>query len=140
MQVEKYQFHHPTSIIVTGASQSGKTTLVSKILREKNRLFTNTPPHTILIYKTWQPKYNALREDGIIQQFIHNIPEKEVFLNILNKHKDNGGSIIFFDDIGSEIKFNKQIFDQLFTVYSHHYRYILQYCYIMFIITIPALQ
>ena len=57
---------------------------------------------------------------GLVTQFIHGIPEIDVLIELLSSHTAEGGSILIFDDIGSEIKDHIVNFTQLFTVYSHH--------------------
>ena len=41
MDVGDYRIKLPTSFIVSGSSQSGKSTLVSKILQNQGKLFNN---------------------------------------------------------------------------------------------------
>ena len=120
MEVENYTFTHPTSFIVTGATQSGKSSFCKNLLTNKEFLIQPTPKHTYLIYKIWQPIYSDMEKMGLVTKFIHGIPEMDVLIEILSSHTNEGGSILIFDDIGTEIKDHIDNFTQLFTVYSHH--------------------
>ena len=120
MEVEQYIYSHPTSFIVTGATQSGKSSFCKNLLVYKDTLFEPTPKATYLIYKIWQPIYSEMEKLGLVTKFIHGIPEMDTLIEILSSHTNEGGSILIFDDIGSEIKDHITNFIQLFTVYSHH--------------------
>ena len=120
MEVEKYSFSHPTTFIVTGATQSGKSTFCKNLLANKETLIQPTPKVTYLIYKIWQPIYTEMEKMGLVTKFIQDIPEMDFLIELLSSHSDEGGSILIFDDIGSEIKEHIVNFTQLFSVYSHH--------------------
>ncbi len=120
MEVEKYAFFHPTSFIVTGSSQSGKTTWVYNLLKNKRDLFKPNIPVTLLFYKTWQDKYDLMKAEGLVQYFIEGLPEQEDFISQITQYKNTGGCLCFFDDLGDEIKTGRINFVQLFTVFSHH--------------------
>ena len=120
MEVEQYSFTHPTSFIVTGATQSGKSSFVKNLLDNKKSLILPPPKVTYLVYKIWQPIYSEMEKMGTVTKFIQGIPDMEYLIDLLSSHTNEGGSIIIFDDIGSEIKEHIVNFTQLFTVYSHH--------------------
>ena len=120
MEVEQYSFKHPTSFIVSGATQSGKSTFVQNLLANKNDLICPTPKVTYMVYKIWQPIYTEMSKMGSVTKFIQGIPEMKDLHNLLSSHKDDGGSIIIFDDMGSEVKEHTTLFNELFSVLSHH--------------------
>ena len=120
MEVEQYSFKHPTSFIVSGATQSGKSTFVKNLLANKNNLICPPPKVAYMIYKIWQPIYSEMLEMGTVTKFIQGIPEMCEIHNLLSIHKDDGGSIIIFDDMGSEVKEHTTLFNELFSVLSHH--------------------
>jgi len=120
MEVEQYSFTHPTSFIVTGATQSGKSSFVKNLLDNKKSLILPPPKVTYLVYKIWQPIYSEMEKMGTVTKFIQGIPDMEYLIDLLSSHTNEGGSIIIFDDIGSEIKEHIVNFTQLFSVYSHH--------------------
>lgn len=120
MEVEEYLFVHPTSFIITGATQSGKSSFVKNLLDNKKSLIQPTPKTTYFVYKIWQPLYTEMQKNGSVTKFIEGIPEMDQLVSMLSNHTNEGGCIIIFDDIGSEIKEHVVNFTQLFTVYSHH--------------------
>ena len=120
MEVEQYKFNHPTSFIINGATQSGKTTFVKNLLTNKNVLFKNPPKTTYLVYKIWQPLYLEMKQADLVTEFIQGIPEINDLFKIFSKHKDTNGCFFIFDDIFSDIKKQTDEFTQLFTVVSHH--------------------
>ena len=120
MEVEEYSYKHPTSFVISGATQSGKSTFVHNLLINKNKLIRPTPKATYIVYKIWQKIYSEIAKTSSVTKFIQGIPEKDELHNLLSKHKDDGGSIIIFDDMGTEIKENIAMFNDLITVLSHH--------------------
>ena len=42
MFIDSVQWNHPSTTLVAGPSNSGKTTIISKILQHKNELFTHS--------------------------------------------------------------------------------------------------
>ena len=50
MLIESLQWKHPSTTVVAGPSNSGKTTLISKILEHKNQLLTSSPLKTVLFF------------------------------------------------------------------------------------------
>ena len=57
MFIETVRWDHPGTTLVAGPSNSGKTTLISKILQHKNDLFTRPNLKTILFYNQNQDIY-----------------------------------------------------------------------------------
>ena len=61
MEVEQYLFKHPITFIISGATQSGKSTFVQNLLINKKNLICPPPPPpptpktTYLFYRIWQP-------------------------------------------------------------------------------------
>ena len=78
MEVEQYLFKQPTTFIISGATQSGKSTFVQNLLINKKK-FVNPPPKTTyLFYKIWQPIYTEMAKMGTVTKFIRDIPEKKI--------------------------------------------------------------
>ena len=96
MEVEKYSFTHPTSFIVTGATQSGKSSFVRNLLDNKDSLIQPTPKTTYFIYKIWQPMYSEMEKMGTVTKFIQGIPEMDDMINILSGHTNEGGVYYYF--------------------------------------------
>ena len=124
MQSQRYVYKHPTTFLLSGSSQSGKTQWASNLLRSKAELFEpqNIGP-VYLFYKEWQKKYDDMTIDKTVSSFHKGVPNQKDFLQIISKHKNDNGCVCIFDDLADEItRKNNLDFNQLFTVYSHHYK------------------
>ena len=124
MHSQNYTFKHPTTFLLSGSSQSGKTQWTSNLLQSKAELFEpqNIGP-VYLFYKEWQEKYDIMSNDKIVSTFHKGVPNQKDFLQIISKHKNENGCVCIFDDLADEItRKNNLDFNQLFTVYSHHYK------------------
>jgi len=118
----------PFNCIVSGASKSGKTTLVYNLLAMSDVMFTSKPRHVILYYKFMQDIYQEMADMNYVQELIATDSTDFNLNSIIEKvssYKDNGGSMIIFDDSMTDIIDD---FDQIFTNISHH-----QNCCVVFI-------
>ena len=61
------KFKHPFNTICTGPSQSGKSCFVKTLLHK--RQIEPFPSKVILAYKEWQPLYDEMKEQGLVQVF-----------------------------------------------------------------------
>jgi Poxvirus A32 protein len=118
----------PFNCIVSGASKSGKTTLVYNILAMADNMFDVKPKHVILFYKYMQDIYQEMVNQRFVQELI-TIDSNEFNFNAIvekvSPYKDNGGSMLIFDDSMTDIIDD---FAQIFTNISHH-----QNCSVIFI-------
>ena len=70
-------FKHPSNIFISGASGSGKTEIVKKMIEYREDMFDSLPLHIVWCYKEWQ-SCNVLQErEGSNIKFIHGIPDDE---------------------------------------------------------------
>lgn len=107
---------HPSSIIIAGQSGSGKTYFTRDLLRNRKHFTPNPPKHVVYIYKEWQPLYDEMKKEKLVDHFISGMPSEDEIKEVMNTYKKNG-SILIFDDLMSDI--GKSI-ENCFTVYSHH--------------------
>lgn len=120
METYDARFKFPFTCIIAGGSGSGKTTLCSKILRLKDELFTNEScKNVIFFFKTWQPIYNELDQDGIVTQWFQKCPSSDDIRDLAAPFQEKGGTICVIDDFMNEI--SKDMVE-IFTVISHHSR------------------
>src|SRR3990167_1434163 len=107
-----FSFHHPTSIVVTGPTRSGKTYFVIKCL--KHSLIQPFPNRILFLYKEWQPAYDELK---IL------LPDVEFHEGLdgplLNSLTGADKNLVIIDDLMSSVGESKQI-SKLFTQESHH--------------------
>ena len=87
----------PSNIIVAGPSQSGKSCLISQLLKQKNMIFHPVPKKILWCYALWQPLYDTLKEESIVDEFIEGI-------NGYRDHLPSNGDpcLIVFDDLQRE--------------------------------------
>ena len=107
---------HPSSIIIAGQSGSGKTFFTINLLQHKYTFTPKPPKHVIYVYKEWQPLYDRMRKEHLVDEFICGMPTEEKIKNIMKKYKKDG-SIMIFDDLMTDIG---DSISNCFTVYSHH--------------------
>ena len=104
--VPEHVFITPTTIIVSGATGSGKTTWLKKLL-ENQILFSSKPSKIIYCYGAWQPGFEEM--EGVDFREGLNIPE--------NKEKEH--MLIILDDLMTEVVQSSTV-QGLFTEGSHH--------------------
>jgi ABC-type dipeptide/oligopeptide/nickel transport system ATPase component len=106
--------------LLVGPSGCGKTYRVCNIIRLKNQIIENGHmiKNIIFFYAAWQPIYNKLREDGIVNKFIQKKPSSDEFVKLVQDYRDNGGSIVVIDDFMSQID---QHMVDIVTVQSRHH-------------------
>jgi len=103
------QFMHPATILIAGKTQSGKSTLVRKIVRSAAILF-HPPPQQILWVSSVLPSW---RNESVGVQFLTEIPDPDSLDPATRR-------LIIFDDwqgSGNEIN---SLIAKFFTRYAHH--------------------
>ena len=113
------RFRNPSSFILGGASQSGKTTFTFNILRNIDILFQDPrcQQNVIYFYKTWQKSYEIFDKEKIVTSWVNRLPTAQDVEKETAVYKDRGGSIIVIDDFAQDL--TKTILD-LFAVLCHH--------------------
>ena len=103
---------HPSNIIVSGPTGSGKTQLVSRLLITQN--IDPFPSHIVYLYSEWQEEYEKLLEALPQITFQRGFPDK--IIDIFNARDSN---LLILDDQMSKAGDTKELGD-LFTKGSHH--------------------
>lgn len=106
-QVDKFRFPPCSKIIISGSSQSGKSTMVRKIIAARNEIFDNPPEDIFYVYVYHQPFHQELPEVN----FVQNIPG--------NLDPDRSSLVIFDDFLANPSKL-KEI-SAFFVGASHHW-------------------
>jgi predicted ATPase len=118
----------PFNCIISGASKSGKTTLVFNLLAMGDAIFDTKPVHVILFYKYMQEIYQEMLKLKYVNELVHLDSSEYNYDSIVEKvspYKDKGGSMIIFDDSMTDLLDD---FEQIFTNISHHHK-----CSVIFI-------
>jgi len=102
--IDKRFAAHSTHLLA-GASGSGKTYRIAEILRLKNHIMKEGAKirNVVFCYATWQDVYDNLTSEGVVTKWVNKMPTKEEFKQLVEPHKDSGGSIVVIDDFMTEI-------------------------------------
>ena len=119
-RVYDVRFPHGATHLVVGASGSGKTFRMDKILRIKNEILKNghNIRNVVFFYAAWQPMYERLKRDGFVTKWINKMPSKSEFIEAVKYFKDRGGSIVVIDDFMQDVG---QDMSDIVCVCSRHY-------------------
>lgn len=100
---------HPSSVMVSGPTGSGKTVFVTRLINE--RMFEPEPERIVFIYNEWQPAYEQF---GISVEFRKDLTES--FYSSISPSTRN---LVVLDDQMSKTGDNP-ILSRLFSQGSHH--------------------
>lgn len=103
-------------MIVSGASQSGKTMWIADLLKNKNKMFTDEIVEIMFVYSLWQDIYEEMEREIRGIKFVNCIPSKE---EIEQFTPDSAHRLLVLDDQMSNISSCKH-FVEIFTVFCHH--------------------
>lgn len=112
------QFETPTSIMVCGPTNSGKTTFIKRLLENAPLMFKEVPSYIMYCYgSVWQPIFSEMQRsiDGII--FHKGVPSKEDLVEV--RGDDTRHMICVLDDLLHDLA-NNQLAQELVCVSSHH--------------------
>lgn len=115
------RFKSPSTFILVGSSQSGKTTFTLNVLRSASELFEDSRcvQNVLFYYKHMQPSYESVEKEGLVNQWVNQVPTKSDIQDRTMLYKNSGGSIVIIDDFGDEL--TSDIL-HIFTALSHHYK------------------
>jgi hypothetical protein len=108
-----FQLKHPTTVLVAGPTQAGKTEFVINLLKNRDNLIS-PKPDTIL----WAQGH---RNENQVNKIIENVPNVEFFDGVptLENIDPTKNNILVLDDLMDEIGKNSKCAN-LFTRGSHH--------------------
>jgi hypothetical protein len=107
-----FKFVHPSTILVSGPTGSGKTEFVKKVIL--GQMFDKLPTRVIWVYNEDQPAYAELRQHIPNVEFVRGIPD-DLYESI--KAKDR--NLLILDDVMNTAGDSK-VLSRLFTEGSHH--------------------
>ena len=109
-----YQFKTPFRSFLCGPSMSGKTTLLTKIIKNCDKMFVEKPKKIYYCYSIWQESYDKIKAIAISGVQIQFIQGYDVF-KIIEQN-----SWVIIDDLAESIEQWSQEMLHLFTVCSYH--------------------
>ena len=89
------KFKHPFNLLCTGPSQSGKSCFVKTLLHKRE--IEPFPSKVILAYKEWQPLYDEMKEQGLVQVFVPGLDD------VMNQIDGVTPSLLILDDLQHEV-------------------------------------
>ena len=104
-------FLTPFTACISGGTGTGKTEWLKRLIKYKDRLIIEPPPHILYCYSEISPQLIEMKKDNV--ELYNGVPSKE---EILNRPKN---TLLILDDLVSEIK--SDFLDLLFTRGSHHW-------------------
>ena len=105
----------PFSLIMAVPSNSGKTTLLINILKSKQTLFTTQPVKTRMYFSIWQPSYDYMRENKLVDDFVEGVPSAS---DLTTFQKSVPKTLIIFDDLAEQLS---SAISDFFIAGCHHY-------------------
>ena len=110
--MSSFSFIHPSTILISGPTQSGKTHFVTEVI--SNKLIQPFPNRIIWLYKEWQDTYERLK--AIVPEIVFHRGIQEELLESITPTETN---LVVIDDLMGQAAESKKI-TELFTQESHH--------------------
>ena len=116
------KFCHPGNMAIFGPSKSGKTTLLEKIIQERDAIFSSSGEditfNSVIYYhgSSWQPIFQSLSDEDPSIQFRRGYPKNKMEDEISPEDRP---ALVIFDDLEREIEKHPEAAD-IVTRDSHH--------------------
>ena len=108
------QFKCPTTICISGTTNSGKTYFVRQLLENKNKMFNPPADKVMYCYGVWQTLFGDM-ENQLNTIFHKGLPSEET----VDTFVDGNHHIIILDDLMDDVVESKGV-QNMFTRGSHH--------------------
>jgi hypothetical protein len=118
-----FPFPGCTTISVSGCTNSGKTTFVSKLLKLKYQMFDPVPEKILWCYGVFQDAFNEMESEIDGLHFHQGLPSVDKIDEFSHSTTCNA---IILDDLMNEVCSNPEV-EKLFTQGSHHRRLLVCY-------------
>ena len=108
------RIRHPSTVIIPGPSNSGKTTFTQKILEHSQSVCKpSAPAFVVLIYETWQNSYDEMLQRKYINLSIKGLSDIDYLKEIFTENKNKGGTLLTIDD---QMQYMDQNVVSIFTI------------------------
>ena len=111
-----YPFQECTLISVSGATCSGKTSWVFRLLRHKDDMFINPPEKVLYCYTIWQPLFKIMEKELVLIKFCNGLPSNEDLRSLSNERVCN---LFILDDLMDSVTTSSDM-ENLFVKGMHH--------------------
>ena len=111
-----YPFPECTSISVTGATLSGKTYWVFRLLRHKDEMFISPPEKVLYCYGIYQPLFEQMEKEFPFITFHHGLPSEE---NLNSLSDETICNLVVLDDLMESVTSSGEMAN-LFVKGMHH--------------------
>jgi GTPase SAR1 family protein len=90
------KLRHPSTWLLAGPSNCGKTTFTMNLLRQAHELFEDPrcKQNIIFYYSIWQSGFDSFDRESIVRSWVGKMPTVEDFKERTLPYKDKGGSIV----------------------------------------------
>lgn len=109
-------FHSPCSILLVGPSQSGKTNLAFRIIKQSSPMFTKEPVRIVYCYSVYQDLFSTMEKEVENITFHEGLPSSE---QVDEWSESRLPMLLVLDDLLANAVNNVEVLN-LFTVKCHH--------------------
>lgn len=96
IEIKSSKWFSPTSIIVGGASGSGKTNFVANLIANRTDVFTFPQKNVIYFYKIYQEIYDLMKKKNPEILFLNTPPSSiESFVDLIKECGSGGVMVVF---------------------------------------------
>ena len=112
------RFLNPSSFMLAGPSQSGKTTFALNLLRNIDTMFEKPScrANVIYFYHAWQKQFKLFQQESIVHEWRNYLPTTKDIDDVTAGYLETG-SIIVIDDFQEELNSDTV---KIFTTQCHH--------------------
>lgn len=108
-------FFSPTTICISGPTQSGKSMFTKKLVENANAMFTLPPERILYAYSEHQKLFDEMQNIPNLT-FHEGLPDRQRLEELADNTKH---SLVILDDLMSKIVQSEELL-HLFTIMSHH--------------------
>lgn len=111
-----YPFPECTSMVVTGATMSGKSYWTLRLLREKEFMFSKPPERVLYCYGIYQPLFEMMEKELPFVKFHQGLPGEDALKALSSSIQCN---LVILDDLMEQVTSSSDM-ESLFVKGVHH--------------------